>query len=100
LKERYIVIEASNGEEAINLARTKKPDLILMDIMMPKTDGYIACSIIKGDQTTEKIPVIMLTAVDHELNVQFSKDMGASGYITKPFNIEDVLCQVKQAIGE
>ncbi len=100
LEDRYIVLEASDGEEAVNLARTQKPDLILMDIMMPKVDGYVACSIIKTDQTTKEIPVVMLTAVNHELNVKFSQDMGASGYITKPFNVDEVLCQIKQALGE
>ena len=100
LRGKYIVLEASDGEEAVNLAHTQKPDLILMDIMMPKVDGYIACSIIKTDQTTKEIPVIMLTAVNHELNVKFSQDLGASGYITKPFNVDEVLYQIKQALGE
>lgn len=100
LKDKYTVLEASDGEEAINLARTQKPDLILMDIMMPKVDGYVACSIIKTDQLTKEIPVVMLTAVDHELNVKFSQEMGANGYITKPFNVDKVLCQIKQVLGE
>jgi len=100
LKNKYTVLEASDGEEAVNLARTQKPDLILMDIMMPNVDGYLACSVIKTDQTTKNIPVVMITAIDHELNVKFSQEIGASGYMTKPFNLDGLLSQVKQVIGE
>lgn len=85
LGKNYTVIEASDGEEAINIARSQKPSLILMDVMMPKMDGYTACSRIKIDQVTKEIPVVMLTAMDQELNVKLAKEMGADGYITKPF---------------
>jgi two-component system alkaline phosphatase synthesis response regulator PhoP len=87
----YIVLKASDGEEAVNVARLKKPDLILMDIMMPKMDGYLACYTIKKDEATAKIPVVMVTAVGQELNRMFAKQMGADGYITKPFQLKDLL---------
>jgi len=91
LSQNYIVLEASDGEEAIDIARSQKPDLILMDIMMPKVDGYTACHQIKKDQATKAIPVVMLTGVGHELNKKLSFEVGAKGYITKPFSLQDLL---------
>jgi CheY-like chemotaxis protein len=87
----YITIAATNGEQGVELAKKKKPDLILMDIMMPKMDGYTACHAIKADETTKKIPVLMLTAVGHELNKQLAKQTGADGYITKPFGRQELM---------
>ena len=98
LGKDYIVLKASDGEEAIDIARHQKPDLILMDIMMPKVDGYTACHTIKTDQTIGVIPVVMLTAVDHELNKKLSKEMGADGYITKPFSTRELLDMVGQVL--
>lgn len=100
LGKDYIVIEATNGEEAIDIAKRQEPDLILMDLMMPKMDGYAACSSIKADQATKGIPVVMLTGVTHELNKSFAREMGADGYLSKPFNTDELLRQVKQALGE
>jgi len=87
----YDVLKASDGEEAVNVARFRKPDLILMDIMMPKMDGYLACHTIKKDEATAEIPVVMVTAVGQELNRMFAEQMGADGYITKPFQLRDLL---------
>ncbi len=86
----YSTIAAIDGEQGVKLARDKKPDLILMDIMMPKMDGYAACYAIKIDKLTREIPVIMLTAAGYELNKKLAQNMGASGYVTKPFNIEEL----------
>ncbi len=86
LGKDYTVLEASNGEEAVDTARTQKPDLILMDIMMPKLDGVGACNIIKSDPIIGAIPVVMLTARADKLDQKYAKDMGADGYITKPFS--------------
>ncbi len=91
LSQDYIVIAASDGEEAVALASRQKPDLILMDIMMPKMDGYAACSVLKADPVTKTILVVMLTGVGHELNKQLAKQVGADGYITKPFSMEELL---------
>jgi two-component system alkaline phosphatase synthesis response regulator PhoP len=90
LDKDYIVLEATNGEEAVGIAKGQKPDIILMDLMMPKTDGYTACSEIKADQATKMIPVIILTAVGHEFNKKFAMEMGAEGYITKPFTAQEL----------
>jgi CheY-like chemotaxis protein len=91
------VIEANDGKEAVNMAINEKPDLILMDILMPKMDGLTACYTIRANEATKGIPVIMLTAVDYELNKKLSQDiMGAHGYITKPFNSQ----QLMETIGQ
>ena len=87
----YTVLEAENGEEAVHIARSQRPDLILMDIMMPEMDGYTACSVIKTDQQTKVIPVVFLTAVGYQLNKELAKQVGADGYITKPFTTNGLL---------
>ncbi len=87
----YMILEASNGEQAVNITRTEKPALVLMDILMPKMDGYTACHAIKTNQVTQAIPVVMLTAVGHKLNQKLAQDLGANGYITKPFGPRELL---------
>ena len=67
-----------------------------MDMMMPKMDGLTACHMIKNDPATKSIPVIMVTAIGFELNVKLSQQMGASGYVTKPFSSEDLLGKILQ----
>ena len=96
LEPEFTVLEASNGEEAVNVTSTEQPDLVLMDILMPKLDGYTACYAIKNNELTKEIPVIMLTGVGHELNRQLSQEMGATAYITKPFNPENLLDKARQ----
>jgi len=96
LGKDYTVIEASDGEETIDIARSQKPDLILMDILMPRLDGYAACHAIKTEQATKAIPVVMLTAVGYELNKKLAKEVGADGYITKPFSPQGLLNTIGQ----
>ena len=91
LGKDYIVIEASDGGEAISVAHRQKPDLILMDILMPRVDGYTACYRLKNDAVTKAIPVVMLTGVGFELNEKLSRQLGANGYITKPFSPQELL---------
>ena len=91
LSKDYVVLTASNGQEAIDIACSQEPDLILMDIMMPELDGYAACYTIKTEPATKAIPVVMLTGVGYELNKKLSQEMGASGYITKPFSSQALL---------
>ncbi len=87
----YKTIEATDGKQAIKLAKTEKPDLILMDILMPVMDGYTACHAVKTDKATKTIPVVMLTSLDQKLNKAIGKEMGADGYITKPFDVKELL---------
>jgi two-component system alkaline phosphatase synthesis response regulator PhoP len=91
LDKQFVVIEASDGEEAISIARFQKPALILMDVMMPRMDGNTACSILKSDELTKLIPVVMLSGVTYELNKKLATVMGADAYITKPFSAQDLL---------
>ena len=91
LGKDYTVLQANDGAEAVDIARHQRPDLILMDLMMPRVDGYVACSAIKTDRATRGIPVVMLTGVGHQLNRRLSEKMGASGYITKPFDLKQLL---------
>ena len=98
LGNKYIVLEANDGEVAIDIARSKRPDIILMDIMMPNINGYTACYTIKQDPVTKTIPVVMVTAVGQELNKKLAKEMGADGYITKPFSLQDLLDTIDRCL--
>jgi len=99
LSNSYDVFEAQNGEEAISMSNSQQPDIILMDMMMPKMDGFTACSKIKNNETTRKIPVIMVTAIGYELNKKLSADVaGCDGYITKPFNPQELLAAVSHLL--
>lgn len=91
LSKRYVVLEAQDGKRAIHIARTQKPNLILMDILMPNVDGYSACHAIKTDEATSAIPVVMLTALGYELNKKLANQMGADAYISKPFSPAELL---------
>jgi CheY-like chemotaxis protein len=98
LKKKFTVLEAEDGGQAVNIACAEKPDLILMDIMMPKMDGYTSCYALKNEPATRSIPIIMLTAIDLKLNLQLSKEIGADGYITKPFNSRELLDNIAQIL--
>ncbi|OGO68808.1 MAG: two-component system response regulator [Chloroflexi bacterium RBG_19FT_COMBO_56_12] len=79
------VFAAANGEEALNMAKQLLPDIILMDVRMPKMTGYEACAAIKADPTIAHIPVVFLSAKGQESEVQTGIDLGAVEYILKPF---------------
>ena len=98
LSNDYTVIEAADGQEALEAAQNQEPTLILMDILMPKKDGLQACSEIKANLTTKAIPVVMLTVIDQELNRKLSAGLGADQYITKPFSPQDLLDTVAQLL--
>ena len=91
-REGYNVIEAKDGLEAINIAQEKKPDLILLDIMLPKLDGLSVCKRIKNMMN---VPILMVTAKDEELDKIVGLELGADDYITKPFSVRELLARVK-----
>lgn len=91
LGNSYDVLEASNGDEALIKAREEKPDLILLDIMMPGKDGFTTCNELKSSKSTRGIPVVMLTALQHQLNEKLALSLNADGYIRKPFTSRDIL---------
>ena len=94
----FTIVEAEDGEKAVEIAGAEKPDLILMDIMMPKMDGYSSCHALKREPSTKSIPIIILTALDLKPNLDFGKEIGADGYITKPFNSQDLLDNIAQVL--
>jgi len=98
LSNTFDVVEAEDGKQAIEIANNQKPDVILMDMMMPKMDGLTACHAIKKDPTTKSIPVIMVTAIGFELNIKLSQQMGATGYVTKPFSSQDLLDKIGEVL--
>jgi len=97
--ENYDVITASNGEQALQRVREEKPDLVVLDIMMPKLDGYETCRVIKNDPKTKLIPVILLTAKGREVDQKLGKEVGASDYITKPFSPSKLIERVQAILG-
>ncbi|MDQ0255118.1 DNA-binding response OmpR family regulator [Evansella vedderi] len=93
LKENhYDVVEANNGQDAINLFKTTNPDIILLDIMMPDIDGYEVC---KEIRKTATVPIIMLTAKDEEFDKILGLEIGADDYVTKPFSPREVIARIK-----
>ena len=91
-KEGYNVIEAKDGLEAIEKAQEQKPDLILLDIMIPKLDGLTVCKRIKNMMN---VPILMVTAKDEELDKIVGLELGADDYITKPFSVRELLARIK-----
>lgn len=91
-KEGYEVITASDGESGLELALSEKPDLILLDIMMPNMDGYEVCRKVRKDSN---VPIIMLTARADEVDKVLGLEMGADDYVTKPFGNRELVARVK-----
>jgi len=81
----YQVIFACDGQEGLGKARNEKPDLIILDLMLPKIDGYKVCRLLKFDEKYKKIPVILFTARAQESDIKVGEDVGADAYLTKPF---------------
>jgi len=93
--EGYQVETAYNGEEALNKARNGNPDLILLDLMLPKLDGYKVCRLLKFDEKYKHIPILMLTAKTQEKDRILGKETGADEYITKPFEMTELIEKIK-----
>ena len=92
---KYKIIIAINGEAAVDLVDRARPDLILMDVMMPGMDGFEACEIIKIKPENENIPVIFLTALSEKVNIVKGFEVGGVDYITKPFNKEELISRIR-----
>ena len=87
----YKTIEATDGEQGVELAKSKKPDLILMDVQMPKMDGLEATRILKADATTSNIPVLALTSYAMKGDKERILEAGCDGYLAKPLDIKELL---------
>lgn len=98
LRSSYEMLLANQGDRAIHMAREKKPDLILLDIMMPGMSGFDVCRILKEDATTRDIPIIFLTARHDGEDFERAYDIGAVDYITKPINAKELIARVRTHI--
>ena len=91
----YDIIAAYDGQEALEKVRNKKPDLIILDLMLPKIDGYKVCSMLKLDEKYKDVPIIIFTARAQESDRKLALECGADDYIVKPFEPQILLDKIK-----
>lgn len=96
--EGYEVLTANNGQEAVDIATAELPDLVILDIMMPRLDGYQACQKLKEEATTTNLPVIFLSAKAQQGDIEKGKSFGVVDYLTKPFDPSELLEVVERHI--
>ncbi|KGG79752.1 response regulator transcription factor [Caloranaerobacter azorensis] len=94
----YQVITANDGNEALKKIREEKPNLVILDLMLPSIDGIEICKILRKDEETEKLPIIMLTAKSEEIDMILGLEIGADDYITKPFSVRELLARIKAVL--
>lgn len=98
-KENYLVLEARNGEEALAAIRQHKPDLVFLDVMMPKLNGFQVTQQVRSDPTLDSVKIILLTAKGQESDREVGKTAGANDYMTKPFSPTKILDRARQMLG-
>ena len=96
----YILITASNGEEAVQKAALEKPDLILLDVVMPRMSGFEACRLLRDNPELKNTPIIMVTTRGEAANVETGWVVGCTDYVTKPINAVELLAKVRSLLGE
>ena len=96
----YRVVTASDGQEGLDKAHSELPDLIILDLMLPKLDGYQVCRALKLDEKYKQIPIIIFTARAQESDIKAGMEAGADAYITKPFEPDVLLTKVSQLLGK
>ena len=96
----YEVIVASNGEEAFQLAQQEKPELVLLDVRMPRMNGYEACRYIKADPALRHIPVVFVSAWGQDSEVKLGMEAGAAGYVIKPFEPNLIILKVAELVAK
>ena len=94
-KEGYAVLKAYDGEKALELARTRKPHLLLLDLMLPGIQGLEVCKILRSKAETASLPIIMLTAKGDEVDKVLGLEIGADDYVTKPFSIKELMARIR-----
>lgn len=94
----YEVLTAMDGVTALETAKKEKPDLIILDLMLPKMDGYKVCALLKKDARYTKIPVLMFTARAQEEDVKLGEEAGADAYLTKPFEPQVLLSKIGELL--
>ena len=90
-KEGYSVIPATDGVEAVKEARQSRPDLVILDLNIPKISGFEVCRILKSEPGLKQVPIVVLTSMDQESNRTKLLALGIQAYITKPFNLQELL---------
>lgn len=95
----YDIVVARNGVEAVEQAVAERPDLILLDVVMPKMDGFAVCRILRAREEMRTLPIIMCTTRGEALNVKAGFDAGCTDYVTKPFNAVELLAKLKCYLG-
>lgn len=96
--KKYEVITACDGQEGLNKARKEKPRLIILDLMLPKIDGYKVCRMLKFDDKFKHIPIIIFTARAQESDKNLAFEVGADAYITKPFDPVELFSKIEQLL--
>lgn len=94
----YEVVAVYDGQEGLDKARTLKPDLIILDLMLPKLDGYKVCGMLKFDEKYKQIPIILFTARAQESDVKLGQEVGADAYLTKPFEPHILLGKIAELL--
>lgn len=96
----YEVLIAYDGQQALEKARGENPDLVVLDLMLPKIDGYKVCRMLKFDEKYKKIPIVMLTARAQEKDENLGYEVGADAFITKPFKYQALLSKIRELLGD
>ena len=97
-REGYLVLAAQRGDEGLNLIRSERPDLVLLDLMLPGMDGLSICRQMKSDESLKEIPIIIASAKGEESDVVIGLEMGADDYLAKPFSPRELLARIKAVL--
>ncbi|MDT8286520.1 MAG: response regulator [Elusimicrobiales bacterium] len=98
--EGYTVMHAPDGVTGVAMTRREKPDLLLLDLLLPKLSGYDVCNTIKRDNNTRHIPVLVISTMDKPESVARAKACGAANFMRKPYNLDDLLAEIKRLLGQ
>ena len=96
----YVIVTATNGEEAVRKAEAERPDLILLDVVMPRMSGFEACRLIRDNPALKDVPVIMVTTRGEAANVETGWLVGCTDYVTKPINSVELLAKVRSLLSD
>ena len=97
--EGFEVIDAADGEEGLRLAREARPTLMLLDLMLPKMDGYKVCRTLKFDERYKRMPIIILSARSGEQDRKLALEMGADAFVSKPYDMKDLVAKIRARLG-
>jgi DNA-binding response OmpR family regulator len=99
-REGFEVSVARDGTEALARIQSERPDLVVLDVMMPKLNGFEVCAAVRADPELAKTPIVMLTAKGREAEINKGLELGADAYIAKPFSTRDLVARIKSLLGE